>query len=197
MKNSRDMYVDSCMLPGERVLDRLKIKSYSNSGELALTNQRVVFAGHTSALGPHLTLLQGNTVSGFSLKEFDSFILGAGRRPSLFLLSLCFFAAGALMLFFPFARYPGIVFISLSIVSFLAWLAWPRTFMTVSSKSLRISGRVNICEASIFVERLQLAARSSQADGTKEDIEEAILASGRNGCECEEVFDQEEEPPSE
>jgi len=167
------------LLPGEKVIDCLKFQSFYRPGEFALTDQRLLVTGYTGALGPSFTLLRGAMVAGFPLTEFESFIVGTGKRPMLFLVSLALAVAGAMMVSLPFTRYGGLVVFAFALFTFLAWTAWPRTFVTVSGKGIKISGRIKLNEAVIFLERLQLAAHAAKAGKSASEVREAAARSGQ------------------
>jgi hypothetical protein len=123
-------------------------------------------------------------VAGFPLTEFDSFIIGSGKRPQLLLLGLTLAVAGGVMLVLPPARYAGMVGCAVSLFAFLAWSAWPRAFITVSSKGLKVSGRVKAREAECFLEHLQLAAEAARAGRSSEEIRAAVQTAGLNREPC-------------
>ncbi len=165
-------------MPGEKVIDRLPFFALSRPCEISLTDHRVLVNGYTGALGPHLSLMRGAMAAAFPLTEFDSFIIGTGKRPIVLLASLSFAVAGGVMFFFPIARYGGVVAIVLSLFCFMTWYAWPRSFFILSSRGVKISGQVNVKEAMVFFERLQLAARAARAGMTPEEIRASALLSG-------------------
>ncbi len=166
------------LLPGEKVLDRLKFRSFYRPGLLVLTDRRILVSGHTGALGNQFTLLRGSMVSGFPLEEFESFIIGTGKRPLLLLLAIVLAIGGGVMLTAPWARSGGMAVLILALLSLIAWIGWLRTFITVSSRGLKISGMVKLCEAVVFLERMQLSAAAAKAGKTREEIRAAALSSG-------------------
>lgn len=191
------MKAEEFLLPREEVLDRLKYRAYGRSGELLLTDARVLTVGYTGALGPRFTLLRGEMAAGFPLAEYDSFILGTGRRPGFLLASLTLAVAAAVLLLVPMGaavRYEGLVTAVLSLFSFLAWTAWPRTFITVSAKDLKISGRVSECEAAVFLERLQLAAQAAREGKSRAEIKQAASLSDQSCPEEGQEAETAEEP---
>jgi len=179
MKRNHDMNPENFLLPGERVLDRLRFRSYYRPCELVLTDRRALVSGYTGALDPHFTLLRGRMAAGFGLAEFESFIIGTGKRPLLLLLTLSLAVAGAVMMSWQAARYEGCIMLALSLFSFLAWTVWPRTFITVAAKGIKVSGRAQLREASVFLERLQLAAIATKEGGSPEEVKAAVAASGQ------------------
>lgn len=179
MNNKREMKPVNLLLPGEAILDSLKFLSFYRPCELVLTDKRVLVSGYTGALGPHFTLLRGKMAAGFALTEFESFIIGTGKRPLLLLSTLCLAVAGGVMASWGFSRYPGLVVLALSLFSFMAWSAWPRTFITLSSKGIKISGNAGLCEASVFLERLQLAAIAVKEGKPPEEVRAFVALSGK------------------
>jgi len=172
------------LLPGENILDTLCFRAMYKPCRLVLTERRLLVTGHTGAFGPHFTFLRGNMVSGFPLERFDSFVVGTGRRPALFIFFLLLAAAGGVMLFAPWARYYGLVVLTLALVSFISWLYWLRGFLTVSFRSVKVSGLVRLCEAVVFLERVQLAAEAVRAGRSPVEVKAAVLSSGKT-CEGE------------
>jgi len=173
------------IFPEERVIDCLKFTSFYRPCEFVLTDQRLLVAGYTGALGPHLTLQRGTMVAGMPLEKFDSFIVGTGKRPMLFFIFMALATAGGLMVAFPMARYPGLVVIGCAVVALLAWTAWPRTFISIGSDGIKISGRARLCEAVVFLEKLQLAARAARLGASPEQIREAASATGKTVADAE------------
>ncbi|HUT52114.1 MAG TPA: hypothetical protein VM658_01850 [bacterium] len=172
------------LLPGEQALECLKLRAFSRPCEFVLTDQRLLVSGYTGALGPSFTLLRGAMVAGFPLTEFESFIVGTGKRPLLALSAIALAVAGAVMLSFAMTRYPGLVVLAFALFTFLAWTAWPRTFVTVSGKGIKISGKIKLCEAIVFLERLQLAASAAKAGKSPRDIRDAVALSGKTPEAC-------------
>jgi hypothetical protein len=172
------------LLPGEQIVDCLNFRAFSRPCEFVLTDRRLLVSGHTGALGPAFTLLRGAMVAGFPLTEFESFIVGTGRRPLLFLAFLALAVAGGVMVSVPYTRYAGLVMFAFSLFTFLAWTAWTRTFVTVSGKGLKVSGKVRLCEAIVFLERLQLAAVAAKAGKSAKEVREAAALSGKTAEAC-------------
>lgn len=180
MENPRQMKNVNFLFPGEKVLDRLRFRAFKRACSLILTDRRVLVSGHTGALAPHFTLLRGGMVCGFPLAEFDHFIVGTGRRPLLLIFSVIVAVAGGVMMAVPLSlsRYPGLAIFFASLIMLATWLAWPRTFVTVSSRVLRISGQVKLCDACVFLERLQLAAEAAKSGASPEEVRRAIEIPG-------------------
>lgn len=174
MENPPQMKNVNFLFPEEKVLDRLRFRAFKRACSIILTDRRVLVSGHTGALAPHFTLLRGGMVCGFPLVEFDHFIVGAGRRPLLLISSVIVAVAGAVMMAAPWARYLGLAIFFASLIMLAIWLAWPRTFITVSSRVLRISGQVKLGDACLFLERLQLAAEAAKSGASPEQVRSAI-----------------------
>jgi len=184
MESPRNMKNVNFLLPGEEVLDRIRFTAYYRAGNMVLTDRRVLVSGHTGALGSQFTLLRGGMVAGFPLSEFESFVVGTGRRPALLLFALLFAVAGLMMFLAPidlepWSRLLGMASGFACLLFFVAWLTWPRTFATLAGKGLRFSGRVRLCEWAVFIERVQLAALAAKAGGGPEDVRAAVKSSGQ------------------
>ena len=169
--------------PGEQALERLKFRSYYRPCELVLTDRRVLVFGASSALSTSLLLPRGEAAAGFPLAEFDSFIVGRGRRPGVLFLAVALAIAGGVMLIWPESIYPGLCALALAVVSLLAFTALPTTFIAISSHSLKVHGRARLAEAAIFIERVQLAADAVRMGLGPEAVREAVKLSGKVGVE--------------
>jgi len=197
-KNSK---CDQFLLPAEQTLECIKFRAFFRPCEFVLTDHRLLVSGHTGALGPSFTLLRGAMVAGFPLTEFESFIVGTGKRPLLALAAIALAAAGAVMLavgiMLPHPRmtglvYSGLVVLAFALFTFLAWTSWPRTFVTVSGKGIKISGRIKLCEAIVFLERLQLAAQAAKAGKSSREIRDAVALSGKTPEACAQILGDDE-----
>jgi hypothetical protein len=186
MTSTKNKKLAEYLLPGEKIIDCLRFTSFYRGSEFALTDQRLLVSGYTGSLGPSFTLLRGTMVAGFPLTEFESFVIGTGRRPLLLFTSLALAVAGGMMASFAYTRYSGLVVFALALFSFLAWTAWPRTFVTVSGGGVKISGRVRHRGAVVFLERIQLAACAAKAGGSPAEVVEAAALSGKSAESCAE-----------
>lgn len=177
-RKSPAMKSDDLLLPGESVMDRLRLDS---GGELILTDQRLLADAGSEALGPEYTLLQGRVQAGAPLEQVHSFVVGTGKRTPLLLASLALAVAGAVMWWLPAARYPALCAFSLCLIAFIVWLFWSKHFVTINTGGLKVSGRVKRTEALVFLERLQLAARAARDKKSPEQIKAAADRAGAIG----------------
>ena len=181
------------LMPREEVLDTLRLGGLGSPAEIVLTDRRVLVSGPTDMLGTQFSLVQGSMMSGFGLTEFQSFVIGSGRRPWLFMLFLALGIGGGAMFWFDLTRLYGIILLAASILSLLAWTAWNKTFLELTAAGLKISGLVRPTEAIVFVERLQLASQSAKAGKTPEQVQEDVRLAGRIQPVCE-VVEEEKVP---
>ncbi len=187
------------LLPGEQTLDCLKFRAFSRNCEYVLTDHRLLVSGYTGALGPSFTLLRGAMVAGFPLTEFESFIVGTGKRPLLALAAVALAVAAAVMLYagihwdsLPELVYCGIVALALTLFTLLAWATWLQTFVTVSGKGIKISSKIKLCEAVVFLERLQLAASAAKAGKSPREVRDAVALSGKTAEACARILGDDE-----
>lgn len=184
----RELKCRDMLFPEEEVLDRIKLGGYGRPVEVALTDRRVIVAGPTGALGSHFTLVRGDMAAGFPLSEFQSFVIGVGKRPMLFLSSITLAVGGGIMLSHDVTRYPGLVLLGMALAFLLAWSAWRKTFVEITAGGLKIAGRAPDCEARVFLERLQLAAEKARKGASPLEIREAVKFSGLTPEMCREAL---------
>jgi len=110
MTSPKNKKIKEHLLPGEQIIDCLKFTSFYRGSEFVLTDQRLLVSGYTGSLGPSFTLLRGTMVAGFPLIEFESFVIGTGKRPMLLFTSLALVVAGGVMASFAYTRYSGLGF---------------------------------------------------------------------------------------
>ncbi|MFO8057299.1 MAG: hypothetical protein R6V10_08400 [bacterium] len=163
------------LAPDENILDELRVQGC----DLVLTGRRVLASGSTNCLGPQYTLLRGSMVTSFPLPQFESYIVGTGKRPWLLLLSLSIAVAAVIMYFVPPARYAALVAAGVALFFFLGWTVWTRTFVSVYGGGVKISGQARRREAVVFLERVQLAARAAREGGSDKDVAKAVQLAGR------------------
>lgn len=163
------------LAPDEDILDELRVQGC----DLVLTCRRVLACGSTNCLGPQYTLLRGSMVTSFPLPQFESYVVGTGKRPWLLLLSLTVAVAAVMMYFVPAARYAALVAGGVALFFFLAWTVWTRTFVTVCGGGVKISGQARRREAVVFLERVQLAARAAREGGSDKDVAKAVQLAGK------------------
>lgn len=163
------------LAPDEKILDELRVQGC----ELVLTGRRVLAGGSTNCLGPQYTLLRGSMVTSFPLPQFESYVVGTGKRPWLLLLSLSVAVAAIIMYFVPPARYASLAAGGAALFFFLAWTVWTRTFVTVCGGGVRISGQARRREAVVFLERVQLASQAARQGGSEDEIAKAVRLAGK------------------
>jgi hypothetical protein len=183
------------LMPREEVLDTLRLGGLGSPAEIVLTDRRVLVSGPTDMLGAQFSLVQGTMIGGFGLTEFQSFVIGSGRRPWLFMLCLALGVGGGAMFGFDLTRLYGLVLLAASILSLLAWTAWSKTFLEITAAGLKLSGVVRPAEAVVFVERLLLASQSAKAGKGPEQVQEDVRLAGRIEPVCE-VVEEETVPPA-
>ncbi len=167
--------VREVLSPDEKILDELKLQGC----DLVLTDRRVLASGSTNCLGAQYTLLRGTMVTSFPLPQFESYIVGTGKRPWVLLIALSLAVAAGVMYLFPQARYPALVAGGAALFLFLVWTVWSRTFLTVSGGGIRISGKARRKEAVVFLERVELAAEAARNQGSEDEIRKAVQLAGK------------------
>lgn len=167
------------LVPGEAVLDRLPFRAFGRTGELLLTDRRLVVLGHTGTLPVQLMLPRGRIAAGFPLARLDGFVIGRGRRTSVLFLTVALVVASGVLALWPQSLYFALVAFCLAAVAFLAWTAWPITFFSIAAGALRFSGHARLAELQVFLERLELAADFCRRGLSPEEVREQVKLSGK------------------